>query len=730
MATTIEELTVKITADMGQLQRELRRAQQQSERATGRMRRAFVDFGKRVGSAASSVINFRTALVAAAGAAGMGVLIRSSVNAADSVGKVADKVGLSTDALQELRFAADQAGVAQNTLDMAMQRFSRRVGEAAQDTGELKDTLQQYGIEVSNSDGSTRTLESVLGDLANAMQNATSDSERLRIAFKAFDSEGAALVNLLREGSVSLDEMRRQAREFGVVLNESLVREAEVASDELEAMDRQIKANITRFSIEFTPVLVAASELLVGFADAAVRAKDAMREFLLSLPSGSLGDFGLNEPTAQTADERNIVSDRRQREAQALRDQIRALDDQIADLETPDNQQQVRPLAFIEKLKEDRLDLELQLEAYEDVIADIVSAVDGMTGSLNEAADAQERVFDIPSRLPRFPGAGAGDEDSTDAPSFQGTRGSFAPTVPGLEGPDVFDAASAPEVEAVRAMSAEMDGPLRDAAQALVDDMRRDLRSPFEIATEEMQRWRDLMATGATDITNNDLQRIQDKINDDLASALNETGDVTQRVTAEMSRGFERVAQSGVGRLISSLGRAELSFESLGQIALSILSDIANMFAQIGVQSAFQSGGGGGGFLQGLFGIGASAASSAAGGVGGLSFAGGFDEGGVIGPGQFGVVGETRPEIAIHRPAGTEIVPMRPSASSMSSTGGSVPSVTLQQSFDFRGADAGVELRVRKMLDQDRPRTIAMATQEVRKLTLQGGSFARDMGKR
>jgi hypothetical protein len=40
------------------------------------------------------------------------------------------------EALQELRFAANASGVEQQTLDMALQRFTRRAAEAAQGTGE------------------------------------------------------------------------------------------------------------------------------------------------------------------------------------------------------------------------------------------------------------------------------------------------------------------------------------------------------------------------------------------------------------------------------------------------------------------------------------------------------------------------------------------------------------------------------------------------------------------
>ena len=66
--------------------------------------------------------------------------------AANAIGKTADTIGVGVEALQELRFAAKASGIEQQTLDMALQRFTRRAAEAAQGTGEAKDALAQMGI--------------------------------------------------------------------------------------------------------------------------------------------------------------------------------------------------------------------------------------------------------------------------------------------------------------------------------------------------------------------------------------------------------------------------------------------------------------------------------------------------------------------------------------------------------------------------------------------------------
>jgi hypothetical protein len=206
------------------------------------------------------------ALIGAATVGGLGALIDRSISAADAIGKTADKIGVGVEALQELRFAAKASGVEQQTLDMALQRFTRRAAEAAQGTGEAKDALAQMGIALRDQSGNLRRSEDLLGDVADAFARIEDPAERVRLAFKLFDSEGVALVNLLRGGSNALDEIRNRARDLGIVLDEHLVRDAERARTELDTLAQVISANLTRAALEAAPVIADLSSWLADVA--------------------------------------------------------------------------------------------------------------------------------------------------------------------------------------------------------------------------------------------------------------------------------------------------------------------------------------------------------------------------------------------------------------------------------------------------------------------------------
>lgn len=97
---------------------------------------------------------------------------------ADQLGKTADKLGVNVELLQQLRFAAEQTGVETRTLDMGLQRFIRRVSEAANGTGEAKAALEQLGISFKNADGSARDIKDILFDVADGLAETENSGER------------------------------------------------------------------------------------------------------------------------------------------------------------------------------------------------------------------------------------------------------------------------------------------------------------------------------------------------------------------------------------------------------------------------------------------------------------------------------------------------------------------------------------------------------------------------
>jgi hypothetical protein len=102
----------------------------------------------------------------------------------------------------------------------------------------------------------------ILEDWAEIVRNAESEQEALRIAFKLFDSEGAAMVNVLRRGRDGMRDLREDARELGIVLSDELVRNAEGANDQVTRLTRVISTQFTRAVAEAAPKIAEVTQAL------------------------------------------------------------------------------------------------------------------------------------------------------------------------------------------------------------------------------------------------------------------------------------------------------------------------------------------------------------------------------------------------------------------------------------------------------------------------------------
>ncbi len=153
-------------------------------------------------------------------------LAKSTADAGDSIAKTAAKLGISTQRLQEWRFAAEHSGVEQDTLDQSLQRLSINLAQAAAGGGDAGDIFKALSISVKNSKGQVRSLDSVLPALADKFSKIKSASLRNAIALKLFGKEGVNLGALLQRGSKGLTELADESHALGAVLSDDAIKSA------------------------------------------------------------------------------------------------------------------------------------------------------------------------------------------------------------------------------------------------------------------------------------------------------------------------------------------------------------------------------------------------------------------------------------------------------------------------------------------------------------------------
>ena len=207
--------------------------------------------------------SFKTALVAAVGAGGLGLLIRNSLIATDALAKTASKIGTTTEALSALQYAGKLTGVEVNTMNMALQRFTRRASEAAVGTGEAKGALRELRLDAREL--VKLPLDQQMLELADAFEDAKRRGlNPLRLGFKLFDSEGAQLVTTLAAGRDGLSEMFGEAGRLGIVMSSNAAKGVEDANDAITRLQSLFGGVIKQVTAAVAPVIGAFADLMTN----------------------------------------------------------------------------------------------------------------------------------------------------------------------------------------------------------------------------------------------------------------------------------------------------------------------------------------------------------------------------------------------------------------------------------------------------------------------------------
>lgn len=242
----VATLTVRLSANSAKLVAEFNKAQRRAKTFGGRMKSA-------LGTASRAFT--RLGGVAAVALTSLAV---AGIKAGDNLAKTADKLGIAANELAGLRFAAEQTGAGVKTLDLGLQRMVRRVAEAAKGTGEAQKALKELNLDAKEL--ARQSPDEQFRRIADAFESVGSQSDKVRLGFKLFDSEGVALVNTLKAGREQLDRFTDEAKRFGLALTGRQLENVQKAADAQNRVAKAFAGLGRQLGATFAPAMTAASD--------------------------------------------------------------------------------------------------------------------------------------------------------------------------------------------------------------------------------------------------------------------------------------------------------------------------------------------------------------------------------------------------------------------------------------------------------------------------------------
>ena len=216
---------------------------------------------KTVDSAADAAVKIAGPFAGIAASLGMGVkeAVTGFAAAGDAVDKMAARVGLSAETLQEWSFAAKHAGTSPEALENGLKDLSKHMAEIASgsDTTSSASTLfKTLGIAVKDAGGKIRPVAEVFEEFADAIKRNEDPALRTRMAMAALGEGGRSLIPMMSAGSEGLREMSKQARDLGLVMSSEDVAAAANLTDHLDDMRAVFGSIGTTIGAKLAPVVV------------------------------------------------------------------------------------------------------------------------------------------------------------------------------------------------------------------------------------------------------------------------------------------------------------------------------------------------------------------------------------------------------------------------------------------------------------------------------------------
>jgi hypothetical protein len=241
-------------------------------KSTKTMASTAVKLTAKIAKLGAALTGFGAAATAAAAAA-IANLTKRGIDSVDALGNVAARLGITAEALSVLHFAAEQTGVTIETMNMALQRMTRRISEAGQGSGEAKDALKELGLDARNL--AALAPDKQFRAITKAMEGVANQGDKVRLSMRLYDSEGVSLVQTMAAGTAGLDDFASRAKNMGLTVTEEMVakvRAAKSAIDELGAVSTGL-SNI--LATELSPFVQVTAQRFIDWikAGGGLRAK-------------------------------------------------------------------------------------------------------------------------------------------------------------------------------------------------------------------------------------------------------------------------------------------------------------------------------------------------------------------------------------------------------------------------------------------------------------------------
>jgi hypothetical protein len=263
MVGQLGELVVSLSADLARFQSDMGKAVKIAEDKSKTMSNALSKVGLALGAGIS--------------VGGLVAVAKHSLEVSDNISKASQKIGIATETLSSLSYAAQLADVDFQALTSGMGKFNKNIVEGATGSAKQAEAFKLLGI--SQKELQTNSPDELFAKVSERFAQMEDGAGKTTLAMTLFGKAGADLIPLLNEGAEGLADARVEAERLGLVLSTDTGKKAEEFNDNLTRMKNGLAGVANQVMVQNLPMMVKLSDALVATAkdgDAVKKASDTI----------------------------------------------------------------------------------------------------------------------------------------------------------------------------------------------------------------------------------------------------------------------------------------------------------------------------------------------------------------------------------------------------------------------------------------------------------------------
>ena len=251
MAMNLDAL-LRIKADV-QGENNIRRLGNSLQGLQGQAKNAALGFNNFKGA----VAGFGAAIAGSAIVAGLGAIVKKSIDAGDELFNLQAKTGVAATALIGIGNAAKLADVDLGTLGKGLTKLNVNLVNAAEGNEDLARKFQALGVSVKDNNGQLVPADKALKQIADRFADMPDGAQKAAAAVALFGKSGTELIPLLNEGAASMEK-------FTYKVGEDFAARSDLFNDTITELSIKTQG----FGLELTDALLPALQsILEVFAD-------------------------------------------------------------------------------------------------------------------------------------------------------------------------------------------------------------------------------------------------------------------------------------------------------------------------------------------------------------------------------------------------------------------------------------------------------------------------------